>query len=342
MMREMQDSLEQLRDAAAAYGDRFGGTHLLPLAIALLLHLLSLLVRAGVWRGILSAAFPDRRVRLRSVVWSYLAGVGANVIAPFRGGDVVRVVAIRRELGNVSVTTIVSTLVAETAFGVVVVGLMVGATVGLGWLPPIVRLPDAKAFEFSFYARHFVLVGIAIGSLVVAVLLGAEWAMHHLRGFWLHVAAGMRILRSPGRFARVVAAPQLVDWALRVGTAYAMLAAFGIPTALRYAVLAVVIDSVSTALPFTPGGIGAQQGLLVFALSGVAASGQVLAFSIGAQAVIMAFNVLLGLIAIFVLFGHMRMGSVRREAHSWPEPDADQRNPELVQHSSEPARIRPP
>jgi uncharacterized membrane protein YbhN (UPF0104 family) len=323
----MQDSLEQLRDAAAAYGDRFGDTHLLPLAVALLLHLLSLLVRAGVWRGILAAAFPDRRVRWRSAVWSYLAGVGANAVAPFRGGDVVRIFTIRRELGGVSVTTIVSTLVAETAFGVVVVGLMVGATVGLGWLPPIVHLPDAKAFEFSFYARHVALVGIALGSLVVAVLLGAEWAMHHLRGFWLRVSAGMRIMRSPGRFARVVAAPQLVDWALRVGTAYAMLAAFGIPTALRYAVLAVVIDSVSTALPFTPGGIGAQQGLLVFALGGVATSGQVLAFSIGAQAVIMGFNVLLGLIAIFVLFGHMRMGTVRREAHSWPEPEPSDRTP---------------
>ena len=230
----------------------------------------------------------------------------------------VRIFTIRRELGNVSVTTIVSTLVAETAFGVVVVGLMVAATVGLGWLPPIVHLPDAKAFEFSFYARHVALVAIALGALVLAVLAGAEWAMHHLRGFWLRFTAGMRILRSPGRFARVVAAPQLVDWALRVGTAFAMLAAFGIPPGLRYAVLAVVIDSVSTALPVTPGGIGAQQGLLVFALAGVATSGQVLAYSIGAQAVIMAFNVLLGLIATFVLFGHLRMGAVRREAHAWP------------------------
>jgi uncharacterized membrane protein YbhN (UPF0104 family) len=314
----MQDSLEQLRDAAAAYGDRFGDTRLLPLAVALLLHLLSLLVRAGVWRGILSAAFPGRRVGLRSALWSYLAGVGGNAIAPLRGGDVVRVFTIRRELGNVSVTTIISTLVAETAFGIVVIGLMVAATVGLGWLPPIVHLPDAKAFEFSFYARHVALVAVALGVLILAVLAGAEWAMHHLRGFWLRFTAGMRILRSPGRFARVVAAPQLVDWALRVGTAYAMLAAFGITPGLRYAILAVVIDSVSTALPVTPGGIGAQQGLLVFALAGVATSGQVLAYSIGAQAVIMAFNVLLGLVATFALFGHVRMGAVRRAAHAWP------------------------
>ena len=168
---------------------------------------------------------------------------------------------------------------------------MVAATVGLGWLPPIVHLPDARAFEFSFYARHAGLVAVALGVAAGIVLLGAEWAMHHVRGFWQRVVQGFSILRSPGRFARVVAAPQLVDWVLRVGVAYAMLAAFGIPTAVRFAVLVVVIDSVSTALPLTPGGVGAQQGLLVFALGGVATSGQVLAFSIGVQAVTVAFNI---------------------------------------------------
>ncbi|HEY3766802.1 MAG TPA: lysylphosphatidylglycerol synthase transmembrane domain-containing protein [Gaiellales bacterium] len=312
----MQDSLSELRAAATAYGDRFGDTHLLPLAIALALHLLSLLVRAGVWRGILAAAFPDRPVRMRSAVWSYLAGVGANVVAPFRGGDVVRIFTIRRELGGASVTTIVSTLVAETAFGAVVVAAMVAATIGLGWLPPIVRLPDARAFEFSFYADHPAVVAVALALAGGAVLLGAEWATHHLRGFGQRAIQGLWILRTPGRFLRIVAAPQLVDWALRIATAYALLAAFGIPARLRYAVLAVVIDSVSTALPFTPGGIGAQQGLLVFGLGGAAGSAQVMAYSIGAQAVIMAFNLLLGVVAVFALFGHLRIGAVRREAHA--------------------------
>jgi hypothetical protein len=47
----------------------------------------------------------------------------------------------------------------------------------------------------------------------------------------------------------------------------------------------------------------------------------VLAFSVGAQAVIVAFNIVIGLIAIFVLFGHIRIGSIRRDANSWPDPD---------------------
>jgi uncharacterized membrane protein YbhN (UPF0104 family) len=210
-------------------------------------------------------------------------------------------------------------------FGIVVVGLMVAATASLGWLPPIVHLPDARAFEFSFYARHATLVAIALGALLIAGLLLAEWAAHHLRDFWQHIVQGLGILRSPGRFVRVVAIPQLVDWALRAGVAYALLAAFGIPTAVRYALLVVVIDAVSTALPLTPGGVGAQQGLLVFALAAVASPGQVLAFSIGAQAVIVAFNIVLGLIAIFMIFGHLRIRTLHRDACAWPESPPQRR-----------------
>ncbi len=312
----MQDELSQLGTATAAWGDRFGDTHLLPLTLALLLHLASLVVRAGVWRSILAAAFPGRRVPMRSALLAYLAGIGANVVAPFRGGDVVRVVAIRRELGNVSVTTIVSTLLAETIFGAVVVAVMVVAAAGLGWLPPIVHLPSAGAFEFSFSAQH---AALAVGVVLVVAggtVVAAEWAARHVVGFCQRVMAGLRILRSPGRFARVVAAPQLLDWVLRVGTAYALLAAFGLTASLRYAVLAVVIDSISTALPFTPGGIGAQQGLLVLALAGAGSSAQVLAYSVGAQAMILAFNLALGIVAVFVLFGQVRFGALRREAHA--------------------------
>jgi uncharacterized membrane protein YbhN (UPF0104 family) len=310
----MQDELSQLGAATAAWGDRFGDTHLLPLCVALAFHMTSLLVRAGVWRGILASAFPDRRVRMRSALLASLVGIGGNVVAPFRGGDVVRVVAIRRELGRASVTTIVSTLVAETVFGAVVVAALAVSVAALGWLPPIVHLPDAGAFEFSFSARHVLLAVAAVVLTAVAALAAAEWAAHHVRGFCAQAMAGLRILRSPARFARIVAAPQAVDWVLRIATAYAMLDAFGIHATVRFAILAVVIDSISTALPFTPGGVGAQQGLLVFALAGAAGSAQVLAYSIGAQAVILALNVALGAAAALMLFGQLRVGALRPEA----------------------------
>jgi uncharacterized membrane protein YbhN (UPF0104 family) len=315
-MRVMDDSIARFGAALSAFGDRMGDTRLVPLGIALGLHVVSLLLRSWVWRGILRAAFPDRIIGLRPVAWSYLAGIGANAVAPFRGGDVVRIYAIRRHLPGASVATIVSTLIAETALGAVVVAGLALAAAGLGWLPPVIRLPDARAFEFSFYARHATALVILLTAGITAAALAARWAAHHVQTLWLHTIQGLRILRSPARFLRIVTLPQLVDWMLRVGVAYALLAAFGLPASVRYAVLVVVVDSVSTTLPFTPGGVGAQQGLLVFALAGAATSAQVLAFSIGAQAVIVALNILLGIVAVFAMFGHVRLVALGRETRA--------------------------
>jgi uncharacterized membrane protein YbhN (UPF0104 family) len=314
-MHPVDDSFGQFRDAISAFGDRMGDTHLLPLTIAIALHTLSLLVRSGVWCGILRAAFPDRQIGLRQTTWAYLAGVGANAIAPLRGGDLVRIHAIRRRVPDAPLATVVATLVAETAFGLIVVAGLVAATVALGWLP-VMRLPDAKAFEISFYARHATaLTAVVVVAVGVALIL-ARSAAGPARRIWAHTVQGLRILRTPSRMVRTVIVPQLLDWVLRIATAYALLAAFGIHPTLRYAVAAVVIDAISTALPFTPGGAGAQQGLLVFALGGAASTGQVLAYSIGAQACISACNVALGLVAAFALFGHTRMGAIRREARA--------------------------
>ena len=314
IMRGMDDSVARFGDALAAFGDRMGDTRLVPLVIALGLHASSLMLRSWVWRAILREALPDRRVPLRPVVWSYLAGVGANVVAPFRGGDLVRIYAVRRRLDGPPVATVVSTLVAETAFGAVVVVALALAAAALGWLPPVLRLPDARAFEFSFYARHTAAVVIALAAAAAGAIAAAEWASHHVLRVWRHVLQGLRVLRTPRRYARFVAAPQLADWVLRVGVAYALLLAFGIPASIRSAVLVVVVDSLSTALPLTPGGVGAQQGLLVFVLAGSASTGQVLAFSVGAQAAVVALNLALGAVAVFALFRHVRLRAIGRAA----------------------------
>ncbi len=52
----MNDSISAFGDAVAAFGDRMGDTHPLPLAI----HTPSLMVRARIWRMILRSAFPGR------------------------------------------------------------------------------------------------------------------------------------------------------------------------------------------------------------------------------------------------------------------------------------------
>ena len=53
---------------------------------------------------------------------------------------------------------------------------------------------------------------------------------------------------------------------------YFFLKAFHVPAGLDDAALALVAGSLSTLLPFTPGGVGPQQALLVYMFNGVASS----------------------------------------------------------------------
>jgi uncharacterized membrane protein YbhN (UPF0104 family) len=293
-------------DAISALGDRLGDTRPLPLVIALSLHTISLAVRARVWRNILRSAFPGRAISTSGAFWAYVAGVGANAIAPIRGGDIVRIHAARRLIPGASIATIVSTLVAEMVFGLFVVIALGVWAVSSGGLPPLVQLHDAKAFEFSFYADHARLVLVATLALAVVGVVALRAAEHRVRALSRHVAAGFRVLRTPTMFIRVVALPQSADWVLRAATAYAMLTAFHVQASVHTALLVLVVDSVATAIPFTPGGGGAQQALLAFALGGSASQGQILAFSVGQQAAITFANIILGILALLKIFGHMR------------------------------------
>ena len=244
-----------------AFADRLGDTHLVPLALALALHTLSLGVRSRVWRDILRCAFPGRTVSTGGAFWAYAAGVGANAIAPIRGGDLVRVYAARRLVPGGSVATIVSTLVAETIFGLfVVIGLAIWA-VSSGGLPSLVKLPDAAAFEFSFYAKNVSLVVALAVALAAIGVIALRVAEHRVRARSRHLADGFRVLDSPSAFARLVALPQLADWLLRVSTAYALLAAFGINASIRDAILVLVVDSVATAIP--PSAFGGDEFVVI-------------------------------------------------------------------------------
>jgi uncharacterized membrane protein YbhN (UPF0104 family) len=70
-----------------------------------------------------------------------------------------------------------------------------------------------------------------------------------------------------------------------------------------------VVQGISTVLPFTPGGAGTQQAVLVFALRGTATASAVLAFSVGMQLVTVVVNVILGFAAIAIM---LRTLNVRR------------------------------
>src|SRR5207248_1775297 len=79
---------------------------------------------------------------------------------------------------------------------------------------------------------------------------------------------GSAILARPRRFFTGVVTWQAASWVFRYATVYAFLRAFHVPATAHNALLVLVVQSLATLFPFTPGGVGTQQGLLVYVFRG--------------------------------------------------------------------------
>jgi len=86
---------------------------------------------------------------------------------------------------------------------------------------------------------------------------------------------------------------------LRLASVFFFLEAFHVPGTIHNALLAQVVDSLATLFPASPGGAGTKQGLteFLFRNHGISAT-LLLAFSVGMNIALVAFNLACGLIAI--------------------------------------------
>jgi uncharacterized membrane protein YbhN (UPF0104 family) len=84
------------------------------------------------------------------------------------------------------------------------------------------------------------------------------------------------------------------------------LRAFHVEATVETTAAVLIVQGLSTLLPFTPGGLGTQQAVLLFALSGAAARSTILAFSVGMQLVTVVVNVVLGFAAMAVMMRTLR------------------------------------
>lgn len=270
--------------------------------VALVLHVANHGLRSLAWRGVLAAAYPERKVPLLPVLSGYAAGVALNAVAPARGGDAVKVGLVRAAIPGSSVPTIAATLSVLVALD-----LLIGTALVLG-----VGLTGAVPLDFGAATER--LATVLPLALVVALVLGlaAYLGRHRARALALRLRQGGAVLRSPARYARAVAAPQIAAWCCRVGVILCLLAAFGLPASVPIAALVMVVSGASTVVPLTPGGAGTQQVLLAMALSQTASAAAVVSFSLAMQASVTIVNALLGVSAAMVAFGTLRpIGAVR-------------------------------
>ncbi len=285
------------------------------LAIALGLHVSKVLLRTVAWRNILRASYPEERVRWAPVAGAYVAGVGVNSVVPGRGGDLVKLYLVHRRLPDVKYTTLATTLVTETLLDLVLATGFFLWALSLGVVPSI----HTPSFDWGWLFRNAKATATIVALLTVLVIW-LSWRLSRSEDLKERFGRGFAILRDRRRYVREVASWQLLSWICRIASLYWFLKAFHVHATVHNALLSQVVDSLSTLLPFSPGGAGTKQGFLVAILHGQASTSRLLAFSIGMYVAVTLLNIALAAIALFLMLRTLRLSAILGRAKA-AEPE---------------------
>jgi uncharacterized protein (TIRG00374 family) len=296
------DSFRSFFDGVDSFFSNLAHVHWGALLLALLLFGIYLTLRARASFNILRAAYPAERIRFRNIWGAYMAGYGFNSVVPARGGDVIRLFLTHTAVPNSSYPAIASAFLVETIYdlSIAIPVLIFAFTQGVFPKPP--DFSKLNAFDLSFFAQHvkftlFVLTFLAVGLLVLFGVLSVR-----IRAFWARVRQGFAILWDRERYFRQVWLVQFSGWIFRFAAFWMLLEAFRVGGSVRNVLLVLGTNAVAAVVPFTPGGAGVQQAILVKVFAGSAAAGTVAAYSVGQQIAIATFTFAIGFAAIVFIF----------------------------------------
>lgn len=301
-LASLASDIDQFLDSVGAFFSNLAGLRWGPLALALLCYAAFLTLRSRALYHAVQAAYPIERVRWRDVWGAYVAGVGINQVFPLGGGTLVQYFLTRISIPASSYPAIVAAIWCGLAFdwGVNLLVLAFAFTQGVFPKPPdFSKLP---AFDLAFLASHprftlFLMTASAVVALVAFALLSTR-----VRAFWARVRQGFTILTDRDRWLREMATWQAAAWVARFAAYWLLLDAFHIGGSVRNVLLVAGVQVVAMLVPFTPGGAGVQQALLLTVFAGAATASEVAAFSVGQQIALGAAAVALGFAALALIF----------------------------------------
>jgi uncharacterized membrane protein YbhN (UPF0104 family) len=289
------------------------------MAVALGFYLLHLLARSRAWQNVLRAAYPNRTVPYWRIAAAYLVGAGMNSIVPARIGDAVKIFLAKRSIRGSTYPAVVSSFFVGSVFDISAGILVFIYALTQGLLPNPPELPDLPAFDISFWAQHPSLLLFTLTALGIIIVAAFALLARRVEAFWDRVKQGAIVLATPSLYLRTVASWQGAGWVLRFFSLWFFLEAFHVGGSFQNVMLVMSVQTVSTLLPLTPGGAGAQQALLVATLVGPGPIA-VLTYSVGQQIAIAAWTLVLGALALIIVF---RTTDWRRLIHS-ASREADQ------------------
>ena len=293
------DTVTRLLDSTGTFFSQLASLSWIPLLIGLALYALYLLLRSRALFNALRAAYPGERIRWRDVWGAYMVGYAINNVFPLGGGSIAQLFLTRMAIPASTYPTVASALATGVVFDWFMGLLIMCFAFTQGVFPKPPDFSKLPAFDISFFASNmrftlFLLTLLGVGFLVAFALLSAR-----VKTFWQRVRQGLTILRDFPRYRREMASWQFASWVARFASYWALLDAFHIGGSVRNALLVLAVQVVASVFPFTPGGAGVQQALLVTIFAG---SGYVASFSVGQQIATAALTTACGFAALVLIF----------------------------------------
>ena len=303
VLASILDGAANFFDAVGSFIDSLAHVRFLPLLGGMIVFTGYLSLRALALNNILRAAYPGSRIDFRHVWGAYIAAYGFNNVVPARGGDVIKLFLVKTSIDRSRYPAVAAAFLVEGIFDLTmaVPVLLFAFTQGVFPKPP--DFSKLQAFDLSFLASHprfalFLITGLAVLLLAAFALLSRRVA-----AFWEEVRQGFSVLDDRRRYRNEVWLVQFAGWLLRCAAFWLLLEAFGIGGSVRNVLLVLGVNAVAAIVPFTPGGAGVQQALLVKVFASTAAASTVAAYSVGQQIAIATVSLGVGFTALVTIFG---------------------------------------
>src|SRR3954447_13442280 len=293
------DSFSSFFDAVGSFLSNLAKVHWLPLLLALVFFTVYLTLRARASFHILRAAYPDVKIPFKGVWGAYFAGYGVHSVIPARGGDVIRLFLTKTSVPTSSYPAIAAAFSIEFIFDLTIAVPVLAYAFSQGVFPKPPAFSNPPPFSLAFFASHMHFTLFLLTVLGIAVLAGFALLSARVRRFWERVRQGLTILHDRRRYFREVWLVQFAGWLCRFSAFWCLLDAFNVGGSVSNVLLVLGVNAVAALVPFTPGGAGVQQALLVKVFGG---SATVAAYSVGQQIAIAALTFAIGLGAVVFIF----------------------------------------
>jgi uncharacterized membrane protein YbhN (UPF0104 family) len=301
-LASLGDSIEAFGNAVGDFFGSVASIQWLALLLGLVAFVAYLSLRARAFFNILRAAYPTERFEYRRVWGAYIAAYGFNGVVPARGGDVIKLFLTKTSVPNSSYPAVGSAMFVENVFDLTMAVFILTFAFSQGVFPKPPDFSEIPAFDLQFFAAHprfalFLLTALGLAALVAFALLSAR-----VKAFWARVRQGLTILWDRRRYFREVWLIQFAGWIFRFTAFWFLLEAFNVGGSVKNVLLVLGVNAVAAVVPFTPGGAGVQQALLVKVFAGTAAGATVAAYSVGQQIAVAATCLGVGFAALFFIF----------------------------------------